>query len=159
MLRPVPLVGCFAIRFLDKLDRNDFKLSPANQAGVFIGYATLRHVFSVVIQVGSNTYVTTRHNVSYVLDHFPHSNKSHTSNAELSWLHIPLSQSQNKGGSMSSDKFASEIEDIPLYCVDSFVEGVKTPGIFLNDNQTSDKGTDINQEIQNSSAATCNSSS
>ena len=97
-LKDIPPVGCFAIRFLDKLDRKDFKLSPANQAGVFMGYATLRHVFGAVIQVRSNAYVTARHNVSYVLNHFPHSNKSHSSNAELSWLHTLLAKPQNKEG-------------------------------------------------------------
>jgi len=97
---------------------------------------------------GSNAYVTARHNVSYVLDHFPHSNKSNSSNAELSWLHTLLAKSQNKEGSVSSDKSANEIEDVSLYCAESFVEGVGTPEIFLNDNQTSDKGTDINQGVQ-----------
>ena len=92
--------------------------------------------------------MTARNNVNYVLDHFPHSNKSHSSNAELSWLHTLLAKSQNKEGSVSSDKSASEIEDVSLYCAESFVEGVGTPEIFLNDNQTSDKGTDINQEVQ-----------
>jgi len=140
-LDDIPPVGCFAIRFLDKLDRKDFKLSPANQA-------TLRHVFGSVIQVGSDAYVTARHNVSYVLDHFPHSNKSHSSSAELSWLHTLLAKSQNKEGSVSSDKSASEIEDVSLYCAESFVEGVGTPEICLNDKQNSDKGTDINQEVQ-----------
>jgi len=46
-LDDIPPVGCFAICFLDKFDRKDFKLSPANQAGVFMGYATLRNVFGV----------------------------------------------------------------------------------------------------------------
>ena len=91
--------------------------------------------------------MTARHDVSYVLDHFPHSNKSHSSNAEISWLHTLLAKSQNKG-SVSSDQSASEIEDVSLYCAESFVEGVGTPQIFLNDNQPSDKGTDINQEVQ-----------
>jgi len=49
---------------------------------------------------------------------------------------------------VSSDKSASEIDDVSLYCAESLVEGVGTPEIFLNDNQTSDKGTDINQEVQ-----------
>jgi len=82
-LNDIPPVGCFAICSLEKFDRKDFKLSPANQAGVSMGYATLRHVFGAVIQVGSNAYATARHNVSYVLDHFPYSNKSHSSIAEL----------------------------------------------------------------------------
>ena len=49
---------------------------------------------------------------------------------------------------MSSDKSASEIEDVSLYCAESFVEGVGTPEICLNDKQNSDKGIDINQEVQ-----------
>jgi len=147
-LDDIPPVGCFAIRFLDKLDRKDFKLSPANQAGVFMGYATLQHVFGAVIQVGSNAYVTARHNVSYVLHHFLHSNNSHSSNAELSWLHTLLAGSQNKKGSVSFNKSASEIEDVSLYCAESFVERVETHEIFVNDNQTSDKGSEINQEVQ-----------
>ena len=57
-LDDIPPVGCIAIRFLDKLDRKDFKLSPANQAGVFMGRPTLRHVFGAVMQVGSNSYLT-----------------------------------------------------------------------------------------------------
>jgi len=113
-----------------------------------MGYATHRHVFSVIIQVGSNAYVTARHNVNYMSDHFPHSNMSHSSNAELSWLHTLLAKSQIKEGSVSSAKSASDIEDVSLYCAESFVEGVGTPQIFLNDNQPSDKGTDINQEVQ-----------
>jgi len=123
-------VGCFAIRFLDKLDRKDFKLSPATQARDFMGYATLRHVFGAVIQVGCNAYVTARHNVSYVLDYFPHSNKSYSSHAEFSWLHTLLAKSRNKEGSVSSDKSASEIEDVSLYCAESFVKGVGTPEFF-----------------------------
>ena len=48
-LNDIPQVGCFAICFLDKLDRKDFKLSPANQAGVFIGLSMLRSdMFSVL---------------------------------------------------------------------------------------------------------------
>ena len=69
-----------------------------------------------------------------MLDHFPHSNKSHSSNAELSWLHTLIAKFQNKEGSVSSDKSTSEIEDISLYCTESFVKGVETPEIFLNDN-------------------------
>ena len=49
---------------------------------------------------------------------------------------------------MSSNKSASEIEDMSLYCAESFVEGVGTPEILLNDNHTSDKGNDINQDVQ-----------
>ena len=39
----LPLLGCFGIRYLSKLDRKDFKLSLKNQACVFLGFATLRN--------------------------------------------------------------------------------------------------------------------
>ena len=41
-LDPIPPLGCFGLRYLSKLDCKDFKLSHKNQAGVFLGFATLR---------------------------------------------------------------------------------------------------------------------
>jgi len=41
-LDALPPLGCFGVRYLSKIDRKDFKLSPKNQAGVFLGFATLR---------------------------------------------------------------------------------------------------------------------
>jgi len=57
-----------------------------------------------------------------VLDHFPHSNKSHSSNIELSWLHTLLAKSQHTEGLVSSVKSVSEIEDIFLYCAEDFFD-------------------------------------
>ena len=37
----IPTPGCFGFRYLSKLDRKDFKLSPKNQAGVLLAFATL----------------------------------------------------------------------------------------------------------------------
>ena len=42
-LDALPPLGCFGVRYLSKIDRKDFKLSPKNQAGVFLGFATLRN--------------------------------------------------------------------------------------------------------------------
>jgi len=42
-LDALPPLGCFGERYLSKIDRKDFKLSPKNQADVFWGFATLRN--------------------------------------------------------------------------------------------------------------------
>jgi hypothetical protein len=41
-LDAIPEVGSFAVRHLAKIKKTDFKLSPKNEAGVFMGFATLK---------------------------------------------------------------------------------------------------------------------
>ena len=41
-LDAIPEVGCFAVRYLAKIKKQDFRLSPKNEAGVFVGFATLQ---------------------------------------------------------------------------------------------------------------------
>ena len=41
-LDAIPEVGSFAVRFVTEIKKSDFKLSSKNQAGVFIGFATLK---------------------------------------------------------------------------------------------------------------------
>ena len=41
-LDAIPEVGSFAVRFVTDIKKSDFKLSSKNQAGVFIGFATLK---------------------------------------------------------------------------------------------------------------------
>ena len=36
-LDALPPLGCFGVRYLSRIDRKDFKLSPKNQTGVFWG--------------------------------------------------------------------------------------------------------------------------
>jgi hypothetical protein len=66
----LPPVGCYAIRHRDKLDRPDFKLSPANECGVFIGLAHLGETYGAVL-LTETSLVVARDNVSYVKDRFP----------------------------------------------------------------------------------------
>ena len=49
---------------------SDFKLSPKNQAGVFVGFATLKGIYGSVLMVGEGKYVVAREHVNYVQDHF-----------------------------------------------------------------------------------------
>ena len=66
----LPPVGCMAIRNLDKIDRSDFKLSPANEAAVFIGLAHLGETFGSVLMT-EKSLVVARDNVHYLKDYFP----------------------------------------------------------------------------------------
>ena len=65
---------------------SDFKLSPKNQAGVFVGFATLKGIYGSVLMVGEGKYVVAREHVNYVQDHFP-LQKEKSANPELDWLH------------------------------------------------------------------------
>ena len=39
---------------------SDFKLSSMNQAGVFVGFATLKGIYGSVLMVGEGKYVVAR---------------------------------------------------------------------------------------------------
>ena len=85
-LHAIPELGCFAIRHLSKLDQKDFKLSPKNQAGCFVGIATLQGTYGSVLLVGDRKYVVAREHIAYVQDHSPLQQQK-SANPELEWLH------------------------------------------------------------------------
>ena len=85
-LDAIPEVGSFAVRHLAKIKKSDFKLSPKNQAGVFVGFATLKGTYGSVLMVGEGKYVVAREHVAYVQDHFP-LQRQKSANPELEWLH------------------------------------------------------------------------
>ena len=55
VLDAIPEVGSFAVRHLAKIKKSDFKLSPKNQAGVFVGFATLKGTYGSVLMVGEGS--------------------------------------------------------------------------------------------------------
>jgi len=130
-LDQIPPVGCFAVRAIEKILRKDFTFSPANQPGIFLGFGTLRKVFGAILQIGTSSFLSARDNVSYITDNFPHTNKSQSSNPELTWLQSLL-QSQNRlmQDTVSTEQISREIEDTFLYCLDAPADGVGTPEIF-----------------------------
>ena len=77
-------VGCFAIRHADKLARSDYKLSPANDCGTFIGLAHLGETFGAVL-LTDKSLVVARDNISYIVDLFPLTRKPP---AHKSWAHL-----------------------------------------------------------------------
>ena len=71
-----------------------FLLSPKNQAGIFVGFATLQETYGSVLMVGENSYVVAKEHVAYVQDHFPLQHQK-SRNKELEFLHRLL----GRGGS------------------------------------------------------------
>ncbi len=59
-----PPVGCFCCRLQQKIDRVDPSLDPANQCGVFLGFANLGSTFGSII-LTEKALVVTRYNVAY----------------------------------------------------------------------------------------------
>jgi len=68
----MPPLGCFGVQYLSKLDRKDFKLSPKNQAGVFLGFAIFRNGTHGSIQlIGDRRIVVATETMDFVHYLFP----------------------------------------------------------------------------------------
>ena len=100
-------VGCFAIRHADKLARSDFKLSPANDCGTFIGLAHLGETFGAVLMTDKSLIIA-RDNISYIVDLFPLTKKPP---AHKSWNHLhKLLQGQAEATDVVTTTDDGEIE-------------------------------------------------
>ena len=53
----LPVVGCFACRLEETKTRTDKKLGVRNSVGTFVGFATYRNVYGVVILTGKDTHI------------------------------------------------------------------------------------------------------
>jgi len=68
-LDKIPPFGCVAIRYLRKLDRKDFKLSPKNQDGVFFGFATFSNgTYRSVLLIGDRRFVVAKKTMDFFHD-------------------------------------------------------------------------------------------
>ena len=86
-LDALPPLGCFGIQYLSKLDRKDFKLSPKNQAGVFLGFATLRNgTYGSILLIGDQRIVVAKETIDFIHDLFPPKHAP-SANSEYVWLH------------------------------------------------------------------------
>ena len=92
----------------DITTKTDFKLSPKNEAGVFMGFATLKGTYGSVLMVGEGKYVVAREHVAYVQDHFPLQARK-SANPELDWLHRLLGRN-NDNDMMQQDDGRSNLD-------------------------------------------------
>ena len=107
-LNLLPPVGCFAIRNLDKIDRNDFKLSPQNECGIFIGMAHLQDTYGSVILV-EKSLVVARDNVRFIEEYKPW---IATTPHHQDWVHL---HRLLQYGPATADDTAPLAMDMPLH--------------------------------------------
>jgi hypothetical protein len=65
----VPPVGCFCARLMDNSAREDWKLDPKNQSGVFLGFSHRRNIYGSQILV-DKAIITAKHQIAYDVDLF-----------------------------------------------------------------------------------------
>ena len=67
--------------------RHDSKLDPRNTPGVFLGFATLKNTYGVIILTEKHRLIVARHNVSFDEQCMPYHEKKTTSRNEyIRWL-------------------------------------------------------------------------
>jgi hypothetical protein len=104
----VPPVGCFCARLMDNSAREDWKLDPKNQSGVFLGFAHRRNIYGAQILV-DKAIITARHQIAYDVELFPFLQRDN-SNDRMQFLHYllkcktaPISDSALDNDHLNSD--------------------------------------------------------
>ena len=104
-LDALPPLGCFGVRYLSKLDRKDFKLSPKNQAGVFLGFATFRNgTYGSILLIGDRRIVVAKETMDFIHDLFPLKNAP-SANSEYAWLHRLLKRYKSPKKNLLTEDF------------------------------------------------------
>jgi len=107
-LDALPPLGCFGVRYLSKIDRKDFKLSPKNQAGVFLGFATLRNgTYGSILLIGDRRIVVAKETMDFIHDLFPLKHAP-SANSEYAWLHRLLKRYK----SPKKNSLTEDVEDV-----------------------------------------------
>jgi hypothetical protein len=104
----VPPVGCFCARLMDNSAREDWKLDPKNQSGVFLGFAHRRNIYGAQILV-DKAIITARHQIAYDVELFPFLQRDN-SNDRMQFLQsllkrqtVPISDSALDNDHLNSD--------------------------------------------------------
>jgi len=107
-LDALPPLGCFCVRYLSKMDRKDFKLSPKNQADVFWGFATLRiGTYGSILLIGDRRIVVAKETMDFIHDLFPLKHAP-SANSEYAWLHHLLKRYK----SPKNNSLTEYVEDV-----------------------------------------------
>jgi hypothetical protein len=81
----LPSVWCYAVRFLKKQHRKDFRFDLTNQTGIFLGYATYNNIYGAVL-FAEKALVVDRVQIAFDLNFFPLTDKS-SDNPRFKFLH------------------------------------------------------------------------
>jgi hypothetical protein len=66
----VPPVGCFCARLMNNSARDDWKLDPENQSGVYLVFAHRRNIYGAPSLV-DKSILTAKHQITYDIELFP----------------------------------------------------------------------------------------
>jgi len=104
-LAALPPLGCFGVRYLSKLDRKDFKLSPKNQAGVFLGFATFRNsTYRSILLIGDRCIVVAKESMDFIHDLFP-LKTAPSAISEYAWLYRLLKRYKSAKKNLLTEDF------------------------------------------------------
>jgi hypothetical protein len=134
----VPPVSCFCARLMDDSAREDWKLDPKNQSGVFLGFAHRRNIYGAKILL-DKAIITAQHQIAYDIELFPFQQRDN-SNDRLQFLQLLLKR-----------KIAS-ISDTALD--NDHLNSATTEPYFPNDSITDDSSddeqvTNLMQDVDN----------
>ncbi len=115
----VPPVGCLCARLMDNSEREDWKLDPKQQSGVFLGFAHRRNIYGAQILV-DKAIITAKHQIAHDVELFPSQQRNH-SNDRMQFLQsllkhktAPISDSALDNDHLNSDATASYPKSITI---------------------------------------------
>jgi len=153
----IPPLGCFGFRYLSRLYRKDFKLSPKNQAGVFLGFATLeKGTYGSILMIGERRFVVAKETVDFIHNNFPLKHAP-SANPKYAWMHGFMQHNQAvQKDSLFSDDFGDVDQGI-IAALDPLQELVASSQSFSKaavESSTSDESypMDFDHEVAESIA-------
>jgi len=152
-LNLIPPLGCFGFRYLSKLDRKDFKLSPKNQAVVFLGFAILeKGTYGSILMIGERRFFVAKETVDFIHNKFP-LKRAPSAYPEYAWMHSLMQRNLavHKDSLFSVD--FGDVDQVIIAAPDPLQELVASSQSFSNaavESSTSDKSDpmDFDDEVQ-----------
>jgi hypothetical protein len=139
----VPPIGCFCVRIQDRSSRADQQLDPANQPGVFLGFATLNRTFGSII-LAEKAVVVAKNNVAYDYALKPYQLKD--ANPSMRHLQQLLGRSQIRSNSKSTT--AGEFDDAMKQLAEHYFEPDQhDPQEIADTDEASDEDSDDDPEV------------
>ena len=149
----IPPLVCFGFRYLSKLDRKDFKLSPKNQAGVFFGFTIVeKGTYGSILMISELRFVVAKETLDFIRNNFP-LKRAPAAYPEYAWMHSLMQRTLAvHKDSLFFDDFG-DADQVIIAAPDPLQELVSSSQSFSNaavESSTSDKSDpmDFDDEVQ-----------
>jgi hypothetical protein len=127
----VPPVGCFCARLMDNSAREDWKLDPKNQSGVFHGFAHRRNIYDKAI-------ISAKHQIAYDIELFPFQQRDN-SNDRMQFLQSLLKRKTAPISDSALDNDHLNLDATVPYPI----------GITIDDSSDDEQVTNLMQDVDN----------